>query len=75
MCAHQLLARCANGLQISTVIRGCIAIPSAKSLKRSRPKRKRELPPDMPLIFENVRSPAEIAKAKRRERIPWGVMR
>ncbi len=57
------------------MIRGNIAIPSAKSLKRSRPKRKRELPADMPVIFENVRSPAEIAKAKRIARLPFGVHR
>jgi hypothetical protein len=53
-------------LQISAaVIRGNIAIPSAKSLKRLLPKRKRQLPADMPVISDNVRSPAEIARAKR----------
>jgi hypothetical protein len=52
------------------MIRGNIAIPSAKSLKRSRPKRRCGLPADMPVIFENVRSPAEIAKAKRIARLP-----
>ena len=49
---------------------GAIAIPSAKSLRRSRPKRRREPPPDMPVIFENVRSPAEIAKERRRLKLP-----
>jgi hypothetical protein len=47
-------------------------IPSAKFL---RPKRKQQLPVDMPPIFENVRSPAEIAKAKRIAKLPWGVGR
>jgi hypothetical protein len=57
------------------VIRGNIAYPSPKSLKRSRPKRKQHLPPDMPVIFENVRSPAEIARAKRIAKLPWSVGR
>jgi hypothetical protein len=41
---RQLLACTISDLQICAVIRGNIAIPSPKSLKRSRPKRKRELP-------------------------------
>ena len=57
------------------MMRDSIAIPSAKSLKRSRPKRKRELPADMPTIIEGVRSPQEIAKAKRIAKLPWGVGR
>jgi len=52
------------------MIRGNIAIPSAKSLRRSRPKRRRELPADLPVIFENVRSPQEIAKERRRLELP-----
>ena len=52
------------------MIRGNIAIPSAKSLTRSRPKRRRrELPADMPVIFENVKSPAEIKRDRRIQRL------
>jgi hypothetical protein len=57
------------------VIRGNIAIPSPKSLRRSRPKRKRELPADLPTIIEGVKSPREIDREKRRQRLPWGVQR
>ena len=57
------------------MIKGCTAVPSAKSLKRPRPKRKRELPADIPTIIENVRSPQEIERAKRRAKLPWGVGR
>jgi hypothetical protein len=56
------------------MIHGNIAIPSAKSLRRF-PKRKRELPADIPTIIEGVRSPQEIAKAKRLAKLPWGVGR
>jgi hypothetical protein len=57
------------------MMRDSIAIPSAKSLKRSRSKRERKFPADMPTIIEGVRSPQEIAKAKRIAKLPWGVGR
>ena len=59
----------------AAMMKGRIAIPSPTSLKRSRPKRKRELPADIPTILENVRLPQEIERAKRRAKLPWGVGR
>jgi hypothetical protein len=50
------------------LMRGRIAIPSAKSLKRSRPKPKPRELPDVPVILEGVRSPRAIEREKRRAR-------
>jgi hypothetical protein len=62
-----LLACRISALHRRGVIRGNIAIPS--------PKRRRELPPDLPVNIENVRSPQQIAKERRRQALPWGVHR
>jgi hypothetical protein len=51
------------------MLRGNIAILSAKLLKRSPPKRKRDLPADIPTISEGVKSPAEIKRDKRIRRL------
>jgi len=57
------------GNSAAAMIRGNIAIPGPKSLKRSRPKPRRELPADMPVIFENVKSPGEIKRDRRIRRL------
>jgi len=56
----------------AAMIRGNIAIPSAKSLRRPRPQRKPRQLQDMPTIIEGVRSPQEIAKAKRIAKLRLG---
>ncbi len=54
------------------MIKGRIAIPDNPKTRRSR-DRKPKPALDVPRIIEGVKSPAEIAKAKRIGRLPWGV--
>lgn len=58
------------------MIKGNIAIPDIEPKTwRSKGRKKRRPQPDVPAIIVGVKSPKEIAKEKRRTKLPWGVKR
>ena len=57
------------------MMKGRIAIPGKDPKSWRSRGRKRKPAQDIPAIIEGVRSPQEIAKAKRIAKLPWGVGR